>query len=156
MKLISMTDFVLEQGMNPLQNDEQAWIKTHRYAEFLKQPLELGYFIPTDEDGNVLEDPIEDNYNLGDIYAGYYRRDLHKYQRAKERVLFDCFEIVKSGKTININNNIFYVVSNGENEVTFHIGLYIFSKGVDFANTIEDLTHIQPTLTQTAINQIFK
>lgn len=156
MKLIPMTDFVLEQGMNPLQNDENACMVTHRYAEFLQQPLELWMFVPCDEDGNVLEEPIEDNYNLGDIYAGYYRRDLYKYQQAKERVLFEGFEIVRSGKTININNNIFYVVSNGENEVTFHIGLYIFSKGVDFTKTIEDLTYIKPSLSKTAINQIYE
>lgn len=34
-----------------------------RYAKFLKQPIELWMFVPCDEDGNVLEEPMYEPSN---------------------------------------------------------------------------------------------
>jgi len=74
MKLISMVDFVLadKYAGSPINTNKQ-------YADFLKQPLELWMFVPCDEDGDVLEEikPYQDNY--------------FKYQKAKERCLFEVF-----------------------------------------------------------------
>ena len=56
MKLISMTDFVLEQDKlmrNKLNDPITFTIKVTDYALFLKQPLKLEMFVPCDEDGNV-------------------------------------------------------------------------------------------------------
>ena len=150
MKLISMTDFVLEAKENGgyTYNSNQL----RYYAELLKQPLTLGMFVPCDEDGNSLEEPKESNYNLGDIHAGYYRKDLTKYQQAKERVLFEGFEIHNRHNVINrglgiviVFSGIISILIDGNN------GLGGFSKN---DATIEDLVILYLTLTETAIKQI--
>lgn len=86
-RLISMTDFVLEQGKtveNQISNE--AWIDVILgYATFLKQPLTLGMFVPTDEDGIVLEEPI---YTIGGV-----EQYAENYQQAKERVLFESVSL---------------------------------------------------------------
>ena len=67
MKLISMTDFVLGIEQNSYTKTEkyniiewqskcESFDKIIKYANFLKQPLKLGMFVPCDENGNVLED----------------------------------------------------------------------------------------------------
>lgn len=70
MKLISMTDFVLEQRGDNL-----------KYAQFLKQSLNLGMFVPCDLEGNVLQDP--------GLIPSY---ELQEYRKYKERVLFEGTE----------------------------------------------------------------
>lgn len=49
-----MTDFVLESSQKLRHNDdcEFAYV-VRKYANFLKQPLTLGMFVPTDERGDV-------------------------------------------------------------------------------------------------------
>ena len=80
-----MTDFVLEQGKKPNTSDfrERFVVNVINYANFLKQPLKLWMFIPCDENGDVLEEPICQEYALAN----------QKYQQAKERCLFEGFEI---------------------------------------------------------------
>lgn len=57
------------------------------YANFLKQPLQLGFFIPCDKDGKPLSEPylIEGNEQ-------YYGAEMDEYQQACDRVLFEGFE----------------------------------------------------------------
>lgn len=80
--LKTMTDFLLEQSENYLKGfialNEYHSI-TLNYANFLKQPLTLGMFVPCDEDGNLL-------VSFDD-----------RYEESKERVLFEGFEIPKEG-----------------------------------------------------------
>jgi DNA-directed RNA polymerase delta subunit len=57
MKLISMTDFVLEQNKEPYFYYDSLWNKVIAYANFLKQPLTLGMFVPCDSNGNVVKKP---------------------------------------------------------------------------------------------------
>jgi hypothetical protein len=54
------------------------------YAKFLRKPLQLGMFFPSDFDGNVLEKP---NDNSADIES------KNKYQQAVDRIIFPNFEI---------------------------------------------------------------
>lgn len=87
MKLISMTDFVLEQKKNSFYGQiESSEIlqRIENYAEFLKQPLTLGIFVPCDEQGNFLKEP---DYT---IYAGsfVFEDECKAYGKAKEKVLF--------------------------------------------------------------------
>jgi hypothetical protein len=84
MKLISMTEFVLDQG-NPSNTDFQFADKVMSYANFLKQPLELWMFVPCDEEGNVLEEPRPQD---GDDGNWNYQARFNQYQQAKERCLF--------------------------------------------------------------------
>src|SRR3989304_5284437 len=80
MKLISMTDFVLEQYEQCISSTG----RTYNYAMFLKQPLELWMFIPCDEDGNVLV-----NDNITEYDREMYFEEEQKYQQEKERCLFE-------------------------------------------------------------------
>lgn len=169
MELKSMTDFVLEQ--REIWNNDNINVQcsavyirnTSNYANFLKQPLTLSMFVPCGDDGQVYNEPkAEDYFNVNvkiDQLTDEDKSGLDKfysdtmfYEDYKERCLFEGFE-VKSTHNLDTEKPC-YVVTNGENEVTFHIGLYNFSKGVEFAKTIEDLVPINPTLTQSAITQI--
>ena len=78
----------------------------HRYIDFLKQPLQLGFFVPCDEDGNVLCEPDEYQEFLkigqqGIMCWGYniYNQCLN-FHKAKERVLFKGFEWDFENETI--------------------------------------------------------
>ena len=70
MKLISMTDFVLQDNGNILNME---------YANFLKQTLELGMFVTCDEEGNIL-DSSDQFRSCGKGFV---------YGQAKEKVLFE-------------------------------------------------------------------
>lgn len=86
-----MTDFVLEQRENHTGDFEYFADLICRYAKFLKLYLKLWMFVPCDEDGNVLEEPHREDYDMYDDTV--FLIDMKKYQQAKERCLFDGFEI---------------------------------------------------------------
>lgn len=98
MKLISMTDYVLEQ-ISINQFDEDFTSKVVNYAKFLKQPIKLGMFIPCDENDVPLDCPH--NYGLLHLYpTGDFLMDASfkcalEYKQAKERVVFEGFELIK-------------------------------------------------------------
>lgn len=83
-----MTEFVLKQSIKrsidnwPVETEDY-FNRCEAYANFLKRPLELAIFVPSDLEGNVLED-------CG-LIPSY---ELQRYREAKERVLFDGFENV--------------------------------------------------------------
>lgn len=106
-----MTDFVLNArlDMEKLPNEDFRETISRRgvliesmfnYANFLKQPLELGMFVPCDEDGNILEEP--------DCNLDIRMVEMKEYQQAKERCLFEkskygmgtIKEIIKCSKII--------------------------------------------------------
>ena len=129
MKLISMTDFVLEQNSTDLKplmatnwtkEFELRFKKIVDYANFLKKPLTLGMFVPCDDDGNVLElekkmISIDDEQEM---------KKYNAYHNAKSKVLFNNCLI----QDIADNN---FLISNGS--VTF----WIYSKE---PKTIDELT----------------
>lgn len=134
MKLISMTDFVLEQRklLNKYINHDKGILfeRCASYANFLKQPLELWMFVPYDENGNILDIPNHLNYDLDYI---------KKYKKEKERCLFDDFEVSEN--------------TDGEKVV---LGDYTCLKISDLENgCVEDLTkYVHIKLTPTAQKQI--
>ena len=98
MKLISMIDFV-SIFYNDLKSEhkvnwsfDQICNKIFNYANFLKQPLNLGMFVPCDEDGDVLEKP-EDYENRLPNMMTEYNDEVYRYKQAKEKVLFKGFKI---------------------------------------------------------------
>ena len=96
MKLISMTDFVLEQFEEEISCavSEQ---KMYDYANFLKQPLTLAMFVPCDDYGNVLEIPTKENSNNTIDHDS----KLMDYNDAKSKVLFNGFSYINE---VLINN----------------------------------------------------
>lgn len=131
MKLISTTDFVLQQGLHSTLMMEKGMILCNKYANFLKKPLELGMFVPCDEDGNVLEKPNE-----------FASVGVFEYQQAKERVLFKGVEYSNEGiKELSINGKVIWF----KNAIDYESWYY---------QTIEDLIPYELELTESAIKQI--
>jgi hypothetical protein len=98
--LIGMTDFVLKQFDRLYAakfRQEEYVARTKKYANFLKQPLKLWMFLPCDESENVLnkstmsKNTCEDDCNHKGCVAEM--NECIKYQQAKERCLFEGFEI---------------------------------------------------------------
>ena len=89
--LKSMTDFVIYQ-YEKLKNEEINTLdyafNTCIYANFLKKPLKLGYFIPCDENDKPLEKPIH-KFITRDCNENEFDEYSYKYQEAKQRVLFE-------------------------------------------------------------------
>ena len=82
MKLIPMTDYVIEQ-IHKRESIGQCWLSVTKYAQFLKQPIKLEMFLPCDKDGNILQEPT-DQYNT----PQYYEAEMFEYQNAQEKVIF--------------------------------------------------------------------
>lgn len=87
MKLQSHSDY--EESIDlPTVSDSEFRIKSRKHRQFLKQSLELGMFVSCDEHGNVLE-----NDNLTEYDREMYFEEEMKYQQAKEKCLFEGFEL---------------------------------------------------------------
>lgn len=148
-KLISMVDFVLEQRKDPNCGDFTDLCDLYcRYAKFLKQPLEPWMFVPCDVEGNVLEEPInnpnqiEPQPMLGQKEYDQIVLEWETYQQAKERCLFEGFELIHKHDK---HYKQALIAKNKEGVGQFDIYDY---------KTIEDLIHMNLTLTPTAIKQI--
>ena len=66
---------------------EQETGQIFEYAKFLKQPLTLGMFVPVDDQGNVLKEPKDEEFN----WAFLEQKKI--YDKAKEKVLFESVEL---------------------------------------------------------------
>ena len=99
------------------------------YDALLKQPLKLGFFVPCDENGNVL-DP-------SDAFRSCEKGFV--YSKAKERVLFKGFEHYLFREANNVKHN--------KSRKCFSFPNY---NGV----IIEDLISLEVELTESAIKQI--
>lgn len=107
MKLISMTAKILEKfnewndDLNPdCQASGRYILGTNAYAKFLSKQLQLGDFVPTDKDGNVLTlEKCKLNCSCGEEAVKDCREDIrNQYQQALDNVIFEGFEVVKIGK----------------------------------------------------------
>lgn len=95
-----MTDFVLSILNNISPNNFVKGVESIRaYAEFLKQPLTLGMFVPCDEDGNLWAYPPtneEWEWAKKDSTEAEqsFKQKEYLFNKAKSRVLFEGFHIV--------------------------------------------------------------
>ncbi len=150
-KLISMVDFVLDQ--NSKWSSDGALRNIVKYATFLKQPLKLGFFVPCDGNGNVLEEPNSDKVpNMPpDLQYDYWNEWNRDYQKAKDRVLFEGFEVIGQSEgfcEIELKNGDFWMTFvEGEIKVTNQ-----FNQEYS-VHVIEDLIQEDSTLTASAIKQ---
>lgn len=145
-KLISMVDFVLQQRMTSDQINDASFqqIQNHiatyydkvfAYANFLKQPLNLGMFVPC-HDGKIIPHPDE-NLEFGNEDSFFWNLHKTQYKEAKEKVLFkDC-----EARKIRDHYVVFY---NSK------------QLWLSWTNrTVEDLINREVELTESAIKQIF-
>lgn len=147
MKLQSMTAFVMNQKAPALLQEYVAFKKVTAYANLLSQPVNLGMFIPCDEEGSVLVDPeLTMRQRNGDIYYTATDEDFDKFQQAEERVLFE------GGLEKNRRSMIDFYRTGVTNVFIEGVGgKYV---PVDSIKTIEDLITCNLTLTPSAIKQL--
>ena len=129
MKLISMTDFVLEQ--NSKWSCEGALFNIVKYANFLKTPLKLEMFV------SLKPEPTADAYMQPKEMIRQYDEWFEKYGK---EVLFEDFEMAtnKQGEKVILGDYTCLKVSYLEN------------------GTIEDLTkYVHIKLTGSAVKRIF-
>jgi hypothetical protein len=133
-----MEDFVLmtlKAKMTVNQKVKALW----NYATLLKQPPELWMFVPCDEEGRVIQEPD----HVYDFDTQDYKYLCEEYQQAKQRCLFEGFEVEDiKGK--------FSTVSNGNRMIYFQEGKEWKHK------TLSEITHYNLKLSQTALNKIYK
>ena len=142
MKLISMTDFVL-------QDKSMSGVNIISYANFLKQPLELEMFVPCDEEGNVLEE--KSIFNTTEEDHIFNSDSFDKYQQAKERCLFQGFEVQDNKDWIEFYGGIrVYIPSNDLG----NMASIVFRESDPINKTIEELVKYNLKLTPIALKQI--
>lgn len=119
MKLISMTDFVLEQTKSLYEENPSKLIHNlYNYAEFLKQPLKLEMFVSDDESKVLFEgfNIISTEYNLiglesKDIFINYNKEgnffllDSWNGDRVFIKIECLCNYIENTISTINLTPN---------------------------------------------------
>ena len=148
MKLISTTDYVFyangwfESKLRVGGREANDMILI--YAYFVKRPLELGMVIPCDLDGNVLGEPTELylRRKYGNFWNDYQLEEEKQYQEAKDRVLF---EGLSEG---GFHGGISFTI--GGRYLKYWETNQFFEIGNRVASTIEDLTSLGLTLTESA------
>ena len=153
MRLVSMIDRVdnLKCGLQPFEEvDVFTWHNLiKQYANFLNQPLNLGMFVPAIEvEGKweVLECPPScDRVIYETDFCQCDLKQVEQYQLAKDKVLFEGFEITKVDDLgyYNLRNEtaIIEVYNPLDAETEF---LDILDNGLE---TINDLIKYALTLT---------
>lgn len=141
MKLISMTDFVLQQ-LEIKQSTSEFKEVVKKYATFLKKTLTISMFVPCDENGNILEKP-----NYYSAFLNHYYLDkpglidyesCQAYKQAENNVLFNGFEM---------HDILFF---NDDLGIAYNVE-EIEHWDIEILATI----HTNIELTKSAINQIF-
>jgi len=134
-RLISMTEKVLElekEFNNGIYTFAEFTNIVCNYANFLNKPLKLEYFVPCDDEGNILEEPkfIPEEVE--------FEKLLEQYENAREKVLFDGFGVCDR------NSKKDCIILNQEDHINIK---WLENK------TIEDLVKYNLTLTLNAIKQ---
>ena len=142
MKLISCTDYVVYQREKGINDNTRRFLACEKYVKFLKRPLELGMFIPTDKEGNVLEDVKLPLMAYEEISISI-RNKYEQYQEAKQRVLFEGITSVELTPNSLLSSNRIIIFRKDEDPLRFD----------KISGTIEQLVN-RVTLTEEAIKQL--
>lgn len=142
--LLSMTDFVLkelEYKKNKhyeydSNDNDRSLDRIENYAEFLKQPLTLGMFVPCDENGNVLKYPI--------VKGEFVNKGFVEYQIALEKLLFKGFVQYDSYDCAIYYDGNNYLCIDDE-----------WCEGLTIEDLILTNKNIEIELTESALKQIF-
>jgi hypothetical protein len=112
--LITMTDFVLQRVNTPLAGQQVASVRHNelekyrqifKYANFLDKPLKLEMFVLCDEEGNILDKDFFCSEKCTDCDCEYV------YQKAKEKVIFEGFELCPNNGNVLKKGNILIDIS---------------------------------------------
>lgn len=145
--LISTTDFVLNQDTK--QTSARRLSQIIGYADFLKKPLKLGYFVACDENDVPLDEPSKEDIDWfnnqinGDFSERY--SFVFNWIEAKKKILFDLFE------TSHEDGIIFQIF--GKCIIGFFSICNEWILSAEFT-TIEDLVEFDLILTDTAKKEI--
>jgi len=154
-KLIPMVDFVAEIDSLKYWDIDSKYEAILKYAEFLKQPLTLGMFVPVNSDGEVTEEPLKSDYASKPFNESgeckVYFDDLHIYNKAKENVLFEGFVLEY---IFNPGGSFQIIKPNNTQQIC------IYKAQPDYFiwnfKTVEDISYrYELILTQTAKNLIY-
>jgi len=156
--LISMTARLdeIEFGYgNQFETSERSLELAFLFNKFMKKPLQPGFFVPCDEDGNVLSEPnvtclkSEKAFcQCGEEQVSDCRELKHTYNEAKSKVIFDGFVVSENDHNVS--------VTNGKTSILFSIRNWV--KNIDTnerISTIEELSKLGLTLTPHAKQLIF-
>lgn len=166
MKLISMTDFVLQHEQKGMQNTDRhlRFEKILKYAKFIKQPLKLEMFVPCDEEGSYWEfPPTKEEWEWAhkdstEAEQSFKQKEYY-YQKAKEKVLFQGFESVDTRRKDRYQVKLKNANVSGSSDTIQNdfAGLYFYNgfNEKSRVETIEDLLKFHPLkLSESAIKQI--
>ncbi len=171
MKLISMTDFVLQEkeqlkeklisGPYDRTDLPRSYDRISNYAEFLKQPLALGMLIPENESGDVLKEPIEKDFYYHDSTLNHvdFSAEVERFTIAKEKVLFKGILKINKEPYKSTKRHIIDLVS-GEKFMRIYTELTYWTGEVDkqyFGGKnlkVEDLIKFDLILTPSALEAI--
>jgi len=162
-KLISMTAYIdyLQTGgvteeimdecstMDLMIVGESKYSKGVNYKEFLIKPLELGFFVPCDLEGNVLEKPEKPKHEDNNSML-HYHDDIDVYQEALDRVLFEGLEVYNPySRDVDELNETILIKKISEKSTLLDCvnGMFDFE-------TIEDLVELGLTLTPSSNKQL--
>lgn len=158
-KLISMTNFVENTKLEVSkvkETDSKVLYASYlsdifNYADFLKQPLTLGMFVPCDEKGNIINEPYNDGIN-----DQYYNSAIDAYNEAKSRVLFEGFEFESKEhlEDFSILKNDKISFNYDDKYKTFEIGRFYFKNIEDLIE--ENLVCTRPITNKNDIWKINK
>lgn len=148
MKLIPMIEFVLESDEkigNPYTLEKYRQV-TRNYANFLKQPLTLGMFVPCDEEGNPLRP----------VGAPFMKYEVEAYQQAKERVLFEGFKLQDTRGVYDIVRSKQWAIEFDEygTRLICHCGNLDDERIHTVENLVMKHDSVRLELTSTALKQI--
>lgn len=105
MKLISMTDYVIKTYNEVMQSLDSELMMVN-YANFLKQPLNLGMFVPCDKNQIRLKEPSHYHlYKLGVCLNGSQINECYKYEIAEEKVIFKYNDIFNDWTNCDTSNS---------------------------------------------------
>jgi hypothetical protein len=102
-----MTSFVIDYYSHEGYADLQSLQLMKNYANFLKQPLSLKMFVPTDSNGELLKEP--EDYLIWKEAKSKIRKDTFSdeqtekfklYEKARKKLFFEGFEVAYNGYSV--------------------------------------------------------
>lgn len=106
-RLIPMTSFVIDYYSHEGYADLQTLKLMKNYASFLKQPLSLRMFVPTDINGELIKEPEDypiwkeaNTKTRKDTFTELQTGQFKQYEKSKKKLLFEGFQVAYNGYSV--------------------------------------------------------